>query len=173
MKSAGMFKGELTSGGDGRTYFKLSSEGYKYAENLVAKNETSKKCFIAMSYDKELLSQFEEHVIPRIQETGFHPVLVKDVAFNDSIIDRIIYEIKSSKFVIADFSQLKGGVYYEAGLAIGYGLEVIHTVNEKDLKELHFDTRNTNHIVWEDAKKLGVEIRDRILATIPGANVNL
>lgn len=165
----GIVDGDYASGGDGRVYYNLTSMGYKYAESLITKNENSKKCFIAMSFDDELLNQIANHVIPHIRETGFNPVLVKDVAHNDDVVDRIIYEIKTSRFVIADFTQLKGGVYYEAGLAKGFGLEVIHSVRQDFIDQLHFDTRNTNHIVWENSEDLGVKLRDRILATIPGA----
>jgi hypothetical protein len=169
LKDEGVVEGSLTSGGDGKVFYTLTRSGYIYAESIINKNENSKKCFIAMSFDDKLLVQFEQFVLPCIRETGFNPVLVKDVAHNDDIVDRIIYEIRTSRFVVADFTQIKGGVYYEAGLAKGLGLEVIHTVHQDFIDQLHFDTRNTNHIVWEKPTELGKKLRDRILATIPGA----
>ena len=36
-------------------------------------------------------------------------------------MDRIIAQIRASKFVVADFTRNRGGVYYEAGFALGLG----------------------------------------------------
>ncbi len=59
------------------------------------------------------------------------------------------------------------GVYYEAGFAEGLGIPVIRTVRKDSLGELHFDTRQYNHIVYESQDELRVKLKNRIMATIP------
>lgn len=147
----------------------LSFEGIEFAQELEQQRQKSTQCFIAMSFNEDLLSQFKEKVMPKIQATGFSPITVDMVHHNDDIADRIIYEIKNSHFVIADFTEQKKGVYYEAGYAKGLGLEVIWTVKEEDVTSLHFDTNHLNHITWKTPEELGQKLQDRILATIPGA----
>ena len=88
----------------------------------------------------------------------------------DKIDDAIIAEIKRSRFLIADFTHgedgARGGVYYEAGYAHGLGIPVIFTCRKDKINELHFDTRQYAHIVWDSPEELRTLLRDRILARI-------
>jgi len=149
----------------------MTPAGLEQGHELLNRQKKSNQCFIAMSFDPGLLQTFKDHIFPRIRETGFEPITVDIVHHNDNIVDRIIYEIKNSRFVIADFTHQKHGVYFEAGFAKGLGLEVIWTVREDDIGNCHFDTRQMNHIVWRTVEELGERLRDRILATIPGARL--
>jgi nucleoside 2-deoxyribosyltransferase len=45
--------------------------------------------------------------------------------FGDRIDDRIIAEIRRCRFIVADFTGQRGGVYFEAGFALGLGKPVI------------------------------------------------
>jgi hypothetical protein len=60
----------------------------------------------------------------------------------NKIGDEIISQIRRSKFLIADFTGHRGGVYFEAGLAMGLGLLVFWTCRRDDLDKLHFDIRS-------------------------------
>ena len=86
---------------------------------------------------------------------------------NEKICDAIIAEIRKSKFVVTDFTGHRGGVYFEAGYALGLGLPVIWTCSKDDLDGSNFDTRQYNHIVWESDEELFEKLRRRIEATIP------
>jgi hypothetical protein len=74
--------------------------------------------------------------------------------------------IRGSRFVVADFTGSRGGVYYEAGFAHGLDLPVIFMCREGD--ELHFDIRQYNCIFWKaDAlENAQARLRNRILATL-------
>ena len=69
---------------------------------------------------------------------------------------------------MADFTGQRGGVYFEAGFAMGLGIPVIWTCRDTDINDLHFDTRQYNHIPWANPKELRVRLQNRIEATIPG-----
>ena len=58
------------------------------------------------------------------------------------------------------------GVYFEAGFAQGLGLKVIWTCHEDHVKDLHFDTRQENHITWENPEDLREKLKNRIRAVI-------
>ena len=89
---------------------------------------------------------------------------------SNKIDDEIIAEIRRSRFVVADFTcereKVRGGVYYEAGFALGLGLPVIWTCRKDCLDYLHFDTRQYNHIVWETPEELYARLKARIGAFI-------
>jgi nucleoside 2-deoxyribosyltransferase len=80
--------------------------------------------------------------------------------------DQIISAINDSKFLIADFTGHRQGVYFEAGYALGQEKEVIWLCRESDISNTHFDTRLYNHIVWKDAEDLRKKLEDRIAAVI-------
>jgi len=88
---------------------------------------------------------------------------------NDNIVDRIIAEIRTCQFMVADFTGQKAGVYFEAGFAKGLGREVIWTCKEDDFKNVHFDIAQFSHIIWKNSAELRSRLAYKIKATIPGA----
>jgi nucleoside 2-deoxyribosyltransferase len=89
------------------------------------------------------------------------------VEHNEKICDRIIAEIRTCQFLVADVTLQRPGVYFEAGFAMGLGRPVIWTCRKDDLVDVHFDTRQYNHIDWKDSGGLRMRLADRIKATIP------
>jgi nucleoside 2-deoxyribosyltransferase len=100
------------------------------------------------------------------QDCGFKAVRLKEIQHNNDITDRILSEIRLAGFMIADFTQHKSGVYYEAGFARALGREVIMSCREDDFEKLHFDTNHLNHIKWTTPTDLREKLADRIRATI-------
>ena len=82
----------------------------------------------------------------------------------NKICDEAIAEIRRSRFVVADFTHgaagARGSVYYEAGFAQALDLPVIFSCR-KD-QELHFDTRQYPHILWETPEDLYTQLRNKI-----------
>ena len=75
-------------------------------------------------------------------------------------------EIKNSRFVVADVTDQRPGVYFEAGYAMGLGLPVLWSVREDDLQNVHFDTRQYNYIIWRAADDLEQQLYNRVSAVI-------
>ncbi|MFC7290813.1 hypothetical protein [Hirschia litorea] len=131
---------------------------------------SSANAFVAMWFNEEVNSVYDEAIEPAIRDAGYIPRRIDRSDFNGKIDDEIIAEIRRSKFVIADFTsklnEPRGGVYYEAGFAQGLGLSVIWTARNDMFNHLHFDTRQYNHIGWDNAEDLKPKLYNRILATI-------
>ena len=72
----------------------------------------------------------------------------------------------TARFVIAEFTGQRHGVYFEAGFAYGLGLPVIWCCRKDDVDKLHFDTRQYNHIVWDNIEDFKSKLVNRIKATI-------
>lgn len=138
--------------------------------NKLSIGGNSRTVFVAMAFtdnDKKTLPfTTRDAVRDALLECGFSMSIVDEVEHNDGIMDKIIGLIKAARFVIADLTYQKQGVYYEAGFAKSLGLEVIHTVNERDFKNCHFDVQHLNLIVWKDHEHLKQRLKARIKAAV-------
>lgn len=127
---------------------------------------TSKQVFVAMSFDSSLNEAWEDGLKPGIEEAGFSALRVDAKEHNEKICDVIVAVIRQSRFLVADFTLHRGGVYFEAGLMMGLGRPVIFTCRKDELAKAHFDTRQYNHIEWEKPAELKERLKRRIQATI-------
>lgn len=148
--------------------FTIESAGWKYIGELRRKpSSSSPQAFVAMHFHDDMKSVYEEGIRPAIEADGKTKcVRIDGVQHNNKICDEIIAAIRKSRYVVADFTGNRGGVYYEAGFAHGLGIPVIWTV-KGSTDGLHFDTRQYNHIVYQTPAELQKMLRDRIAATIP------
>ncbi len=146
----------------------IESDGWVRIEELQdSKSTRYKQAFVAMWFDKKMTEIFEEGICPAIEADGITTAFRVDLSeHNNKICDQIIQEIRRSQFMVADFTGNRGGVYYEAGFAGGLGIPVIWIVHEDDLDDVHFDTRQYNHITYSTPEELRDKLKARILATI-------
>jgi len=104
---------------------------------------------VAMWFDQELNKIYYDHIITAINDTGYKPIRIDGKEHINKICDEIIAEIRKSRFIIADFTGQRGGVYYEARFAHGLGIPIIWTCRKDGIDKLHFDIRQYNCILWE------------------------
>ena len=154
----------------GMIRLKISAPGWRKIEELQHSNLESKQAFVAMWFDAEMQAVWEEGLKRGVEQAGSFTAIRMDLQeHNEKICDQIIAEIRRSRFVVADFTGNRGGVYYEAGFAQGLGIPVIWSVRKDWLDRVHFDTRQYNHIVYENPQELCQALTNRIAATIPDA----
>jgi len=159
--------GDIKAEGTTRDYsLSLTAGGWQKIESMERPNLESKQAFVAMWFDESLKEIFANGIKSLEEDTGFNMYRVDQEPFNEKICDRIIADIKKSRFLIADVTGLRHAVFFEAGYAMGLGLPVIFTCKEGTEIEGCFDTRQYNHIVWENAEDLKSKLKDRIMATI-------
>jgi nucleoside 2-deoxyribosyltransferase len=177
----------------GNIIVRLSLKGIDRAEKFQGKITNSKQAFVAMWFNEDMRSVFNNYISKAISDTGYEPFIIDMKEHNDDICDNIIAEVRNSRFVIADFTGHRGGVYFEAGFAYGLGIPVIWTCH-KDwfdsesteeievklngqkqtiinpvMRKVHFDIEHYNFIVWEHGEELEKRLKNRILATIPSS----
>lgn len=165
LKSQGLVSYEKTKGYIER--LKITLTGLT-ALIKINEQKVSRYCFIAMSFDESLRYVYNEAILPALLATGFIAYIVNNehVASEMTINDAIIAGIKKAHFTIADFTQHKAGVYFEAGYALGRGQKVIYTCRQDEISKAHFDTRNYQHIVWETSADLKQMLIDKINAYV-------
>jgi hypothetical protein len=158
----------LSCAGAALPRLRIRSHGWSRIEEITSGNIESNLGFVAMDFDNQWDDLYKEIIDPGIREAGYIAKKVNDHEHNEYIPDEIISLIRQSKFMIADFSSGNQGVYYEAGFARGLGRTVICLCRKDCLKNIHFDTNQINHILWEEGKwdEAKKAIRSRIEATI-------
>lgn len=153
----------------------LTATGIKKAEELTQKTK-SDQCFVAMWFSGKTENAYSEAMEKAIgEDSGYESYKVSNNDQNNGWIpDTIVKEIRRSKFVIADLTGYRAGVYYEAGFAEGLGKEVIYTcnknwfdeqeemmkipiqcsncsgTNELKLDGVHFNLKQRKMILWEE-----------------------
>ena len=154
----------VTELGDDSRY-SISPKGWAFLDSLRHGNPDSQIGFIAMWFDESMNDAWKA-IDQGIRSAGYEPLRIDQKQHNNKIDDEIVAAIRRSKFVVADFTKQRGGVYFEAGFAKGLNLEVIWLCHQDDLKEVHFDTRQYNFILWEADKlaELSKNLKDRIEA---------
>jgi nucleoside 2-deoxyribosyltransferase len=148
--------------------FKIDPNGWAHLDTLKKLNQQSQQGFVAMWFDESMRLVYDTSISVGILNAGYKPHRVDLRQHNDKIDDEIIAQIRSSRFVLADFTDQRGGVYYEAGFAKGLGLEVIWSCREDEIDKLHFDIRQYNCITWSPDKldEFSDKIRNRIEAVL-------
>jgi len=148
----------------------ITVNGYVYLSDLEKKTVDSKQAFVAMWLDDSMKAAYDEGMAPAIREAGYEPLRIDRKEHINKIDDEIITEIRRSRFLVADFTQgetgARGGVYYEAGFAHGLIIPAIFTCREDAIGNVHFDTRQYNHITWKTPEELRARLAQRISATI-------
>lgn len=153
---------------DANISVQLTPSGYAYLDQLRQGKGDGAQGFCAMWFDKSVLPIWTEAISPAIVDAGYRPIKINEVNHNNRIDDEILSQIRRSRFVIADFTGKRGGVYFEAGFALGLGITVIWTVRDVDLKGIHFDNRQYNFIQWNlnDLPSFKKALQNRIEATL-------
>ena len=97
-----------------------------------------------MSFAPELDYLFDDFIDKAILNSGYQPIRIDKHEHANRIDDEIIALIRQSKFVVADFTGQRGGVYFESGFALGLGLPVIWPIRKKA-------TCETDCLIWGES----------------------
>jgi hypothetical protein len=145
----------------------VTLEGWRRLELISRSGERSTRCFVAMWFDDSMRTIYDEAIEPAISDAGYESLRIDRHEHVNRIDDEIIGQIKRSRFMVADFTGQRYGVYFEAGLMLGLGRNVIWMCRKDELSEgggLHFDVRQFNFIAYESATEARKRLYDRILA---------
>lgn len=140
--------------------------GYMRLEELKRNTSSSSKGFVAMSFQPELNDIYSNGFQLALVKSGYEPTRMDKIEHINRIDDEIINQINTSRFLVADFTGHRGGVYFEAGYAMGIGLPIFWTCRKNEMPGLHFDIRQFNCIDWETAEDLEQRLQSRIEAVI-------
>jgi hypothetical protein len=150
---------------------KLTYLGIKKLYQINEINSISKQCFVAMSFSPEHKNIFIQGIKPAVESiNNFKAYRVDEDRTNGEKIDnKIISEIKKSRFMVADFTGNKHNVYYEIGFAMGFKLPIIFTCEKtffEGTDKVKFDLRQYPIIVFSNFEELKTELTETIKVRI-------
>lgn len=149
-------------------YVNSTYSGLNYLISLEDQGHLSKNCFVAMSF-ADGRQAYRTSIETAIRSANYEPVLIntQHMDSDKTINDRIIAEIRACKFCVADFTDQRNGVYFEAGFALGLGKPVIYVCEKSDFEaNSHFDLKPFQHILYSSADDLGKQLKAKIDAWI-------
>jgi nucleoside 2-deoxyribosyltransferase len=126
--------------------------------------------FIAMSFRD--MDQVHQAIAAGVAAAGYRPLRIDGDEFLGGILDRVIARIRESRFVVADLTRNRGGVYYEAGFAFGLGVPVIPLCRRDHLSgddnRVHFDVQHLNLLPWDEDRldRLTEQLEARIVSVL-------
>jgi hypothetical protein len=157
---------------DGSTNYgpRLTFKGWgKY--NQLLQKPNSKLAFMAMQFhNAKFTSEVFEKIATRVlKETGFGLRKLPEADQPMGLIDdHLRVEIKRSRFLVAEISELNPNVIWEAGFAEGLGKKVVYLCEETIFDDLSrkrvFDIEHQLTIPWSE-KNLDKAI-DKLVDTI-------
>lgn len=161
--------------------FKITDKAIYKIHELVTKPEKLNNVFVAMSFREcrnEFATTYKDFINNELRlkpDNKLRYIRIDEEEFKNAIIDEIKAKIKSCRFIIADLTHNRGGVYWEAGYASGLGRDVIYTVDDKYWNKndssinkyeqgVHFDVSHLPIIRYTNVDDLKRKLAKRINA---------
>ncbi len=142
----------------------LKYDGQLRYEELKRNPPKTNQAFVAMWFDESMKSAYENGIRKAIEESDLNPKMkalkIDLLEHNDPIDTRILVEIRRSRFVVADLTGNRGGVYFEAGYAMSLGIPVIWLCKEGT--QVHFDVGQFPRIIWKNENDLYERLKKKI-----------
>lgn len=155
----------------------IDYKGWERIDELNKINAKHDQGFIAMMFNNDLV-ETKIAIKNAINKAGYLPRIMNNQHHNGQVVPEMLYQIRMSDFLVADLTGNRGGVYFEAGYALGLKKEVIFTVDEtlqkkeesipkKNRKNSpHFDVAQYHQIRYNSPKDLEEQLFKRIISTV-------
>lgn len=140
--------------------FKLTEKGWEESA-ASAGGKKAKPCFVLISEEADRQAEWQELLLPKIQQCGYLPRLLThpDSQNRDKYSLELLAE---SKLIIADLTGRSPEVYLAAGYALGLNIPVIWTVNRRDADVMSIQIQDIRPMVWDSAEELAGLLQQKL-----------
>lgn len=160
-------KGDIntTTPDTGGTHITITAKGWLNFQN---NSKELKQAFIAAWFDEngtmdDTIKTTEEV----INECGFYPMCIKKEYYPETILEKAMGEINNSRFIIANLTGSRSSVHFEAGYALGRGIDTIYVCDKAFAKEsATFYPKHYKIYFYSDLVELKTILMDVIKARI-------
>lgn len=146
----------------------LLADGWEFTNTHKGKNKESDRAFIAVWFDDSMNENINA-IEAAVADCNFKPVCIRNEHFAGKIIDKVLGEIRRSRFVVVDLTGNRSSVFFEAGFAFGLGLETIyihHGPESRVSSSLEFYVRHFQCYFYKNSEDLREILRNAINARI-------
>lgn len=144
------------------TSFQLTEQGWHEAA-ASAGGKKLKPCTILIANDENLSTEWQDRILPIIEQYGYLPRLLTYATTRTSDGEKYSLElIADSKLIIADLTGQSPEVYFAAGYALGLSIPVIWSMNSRDADTLPVKIKEIRPIVWNSAEELASILQQRL-----------
>lgn len=132
--------------------YKITPTGYYYLYETQFKTSESNIVFCAMWFHTSTNVLWEEGINPTVSELNYRPVRIDKEHFTEEIMSQVFSYLNKSKFVVADLTGNRGGVYFESGFAKAKKIPIIFTCKESswETDKPHFDVDHFPFLLWNE-----------------------
>ncbi|MEK6712084.1 MAG: hypothetical protein AABZ64_16065 [Nitrospinota bacterium] len=150
----------------------LTFAGWERYEEIMLGHSEERLAFMAMPFDVPALDDmFKNWLKPAVDKTGFDLRAVNEKPKAGLIDDRILVEIRRSRFLVAEVSDKNWNVSWEAGFAAGLGKPVFYLCEESKFNDGKgmFDTSHHHTVKWTEDNLAAAmkELKAAIRNTLP------
>ena len=147
----------------------MNREDNDKTENLHSKGlemSTHKNLFIIMPMAKEkpLYVDVNDTIKSVAAEHGIHAFRIDDDQSNERITDRILDSIDNARHIVADLTDSRPNVFFEAGYALGIGKIPVFIAAEGT--KLEFDIKDYPIIFFKNQRELKEKLSSRLQSLI-------
>ena len=118
----------------------------KYSYFLPAPFTKTNLCFVLMPFKPELKPIYDDHISKILGELGIQGLRADGIFSNKPIIEDILSSLRNARIVISDLTTNNANVFYETGICMAFGKEIILITQDNDVP---FDLRHIRHIKYE------------------------
>ncbi len=154
----------------GNFTIRVTSTGWDYFDKPDRRQGDGKSpVFVAMSFGApdhkpEMTALYQNAIRPAIHAAGYRAQRSDTDDYNDAVMDKVIERIRKAPFVVADLTDSRNGVYYEAGFASGCGVDVIYCCPSDTPP--HFDITGLYRVEYDDGADLKMKLEERIVRSM-------
>lgn len=151
--------------------YEITDAGWqRIAELKRSRPSADNPAFVAMWYGgrerRDEMNAVYGAIRAGVRRAGYNVTRADLEEHNEYVMNKILGDIRVAPFVVAEFTNHRNGVYFEAAFAKGLGSEVICCCRDGELRDAHFDTKQLNHILWESPDDLAERLSGRILGVL-------
>ncbi|MFC1822989.1 restriction endonuclease [Thermodesulfobacteriota bacterium] len=121
-------------------------------QKTIIEKTNKKYAFILMPFHESFDDIYWFGIRGAVEDAGLYCERADEIQYTGGVIEKIVNQIKKADVVIAEMSDMNPNVFYEVGIAHTMGKKVALVV--KNIKDIPFDLRNQNHIVYNGKIKV-------------------